>query len=101
MVTIEHRDVIQGGFPDTLPLVDAAFFDLPDASAVIPAASKIVKQGGMFCCICGVCDLFAVIGRICTFCPCIEQTQRVIPALQKNGFGGISHSVCHHHALIT
>eukprot|EP00698_Gefionella_okellyi_P025198 TRINITY_DN912_c0_g1_i1.p1 TRINITY_DN912_c0_g1~~TRINITY_DN912_c0_g1_i1.p1 ORF type:complete len:338 (-),score=87.51 TRINITY_DN912_c0_g1_i1:3-1016(-) len=73
VVTLEHRDVIRDGLPSTLPPVTAAFFDLPDASAVIQHIAPLMAQSGV----------------VCTFCPCIEQVQRVIPQLTKFGFAGV------------
>ena len=75
VVESAHRDVIDNGLPELLNnKADAAFFDLPDASAVVPAAARALKFGG----------------RFCAFCPCIEQSSRVSETLRSHGFNGAS-----------
>lgn len=72
VVIAAHRDVIVDGLPKDLQPVDAAFFDLPDASAVVEEAKRVLKTNGVFC----------------AFCPCAEQSLRVSETLRKHHFYG-------------
>ncbi|KAJ1915847.1 tRNA (adenine-N(1)-)-methyltransferase catalytic subunit trm61 [Mycoemilia scoparia] len=79
IVTSKHRDVIANGF-DIENYVDAIFLDLPAPWEVIGASKKAFNKG--------------VVGRICSFSPCIEQVQRTVLALNEHGFTGIRMYEC-------
>nr|CAB3226524.1 tRNA (adenine(58)-N(1))-methyltransferase catalytic subunit TRMT61A [Phallusia mammillata] len=70
-VTIYHRDVINDGFP-VENAADAVFLDIPRPDEALPQAAKALKSSG---------------GRICSFSPCIEQTQRFCALLRRPGSG--------------
>eukprot|EP00615_Pteridomonas_danica_P010627 CAMPEP_0114352970 /NCGR_PEP_ID=MMETSP0101-20121206/18326_1 /TAXON_ID=38822 ORGANISM="Pteridomonas danica, Strain PT" /NCGR_SAMPLE_ID=MMETSP0101 /ASSEMBLY_ACC=CAM_ASM_000211 /LENGTH=364 /DNA_ID=CAMNT_0001493599 /DNA_START=206 /DNA_END=1300 /DNA_ORIENTATION=+ len=84
MVTVTHRDVCSKGLSNQedenygfAPLgpqsVDAVFLDLPEPWLAIPQANKILKYNK----------------RLCSYSPCIEQTQKTCIALRANGFHSI------------
>ena len=71
VATVEHRDVCELGYPETLHgKADAVFLDLPAPWLAVPHAVKALKHGG----------------TISGFSPCIEQVQRTCLALENNGF---------------
>ena len=58
VVSLEHRDVEAGGFPEALHgTADAVFLDLPAPWRVVPSAAACLRPNGM----------------LCSFSPCIEQ----------------------------
>lgn len=71
LVTVYHKDVCTEGFQDLLPhSVDAVFLDLPEPWLALEHAARVLKSSG----------------RIATYSPCVEQTQRTVQALTENGF---------------
>lgn len=69
-VVSECRDVIQEGFSHPLfERADSIFLDLPSPWLAVPKALEVLKSGG----------------AICTFCPCIEQSQKSVEALTQHG----------------
>ncbi|KAJ1980625.1 tRNA (adenine-N(1)-)-methyltransferase catalytic subunit trm61 [Dimargaris cristalligena] len=74
MVTIQHRDVCKLGF-GLENEVDAVFLDLPAPWEAIPSARTAFRQN--------------LVGKLCSFSPCIEQVQRTCEALSDNGFTDI------------
>lgn len=98
LVTVHHKDVCRGlvsvpdkddnptkdnqpttvtavregspGFDLPGQSVDAAFLDLPEPWLAVPHAAFILKPNG----------------RIATYSPCMEQTQRTVEALETAGF---------------
>lgn len=71
LITVEHRDVCEAGFPHTLDdHADALFLDLPSPWKVVVAAKKALKMHGIFA----------------SYSPCIEQVQDTCDALRKEGF---------------
>ncbi|KAJ2749844.1 tRNA (adenine-N(1)-)-methyltransferase catalytic subunit trm61, partial [Coemansia nantahalensis] len=79
VVTIEHRDVLAGGFGKS-DIADAVFLDLPAPWDAVSAAKEALRKDA--------------IGRICTFSPCIEQVQRTVVALDEHGFSDIRMFEC-------
>lgn len=60
IVSVEHRNVEQAGFPEALAgTADAVFLDLPAPWRVVPAAAASLRPNGV----------------VCTFSPCIEQVR--------------------------
>jgi tRNA (adenine57-N1/adenine58-N1)-methyltransferase len=87
LVHVHHRDVCGGhpnnkdqataGIPDSGggfglggQAVDAIFLDLPEPWLAVPHAAFTIKPNG----------------RICSYSPCVEQTQQCVTALRDNGF---------------
>lgn len=77
-VTAKQRDACKDGF-DLEDTADAVFLDLPNPWLAISHAVKALKNSG---------------GRICTFSPCIEQTQKTCEALVAKGFKCIETMEC-------
>jgi tRNA (adenine57-N1/adenine58-N1)-methyltransferase len=78
LVETHHKDVCggakeQGGFDLPGQTVDAAFLDLPEPWLAVPHAAFILKANG----------------RIASYSPCVEQTQRTVASLEKAGFHSI------------
>eukprot|EP00878_Enallax_costatus_P018309 GHUV01019267.1.p1 GENE.GHUV01019267.1~~GHUV01019267.1.p1 ORF type:complete len:388 (+),score=88.38 GHUV01019267.1:192-1355(+) len=74
LITVQHRNIEEQGFPETLAgQADAVFLDLPGPWKVVVSAAQCVKPGGMFC----------------SFSPCIEQVQRTCERLDQLGFTDI------------
>jgi len=79
LVTVHHIDVCgkddgdKGGFDLPGQSADAIFLDLPEPWLAVPHASFCLKPNA----------------RIATYSPCVEQTQRTVQELQKNGFHSI------------
>lgn len=79
LVTVHHKDVCgktdstKGGFDLPQSSVDAVVLDLPEPWLAVPHAAFCIKKGG----------------RIATYSPCVEQSQKTIAALQKSGFHSI------------
>jgi tRNA (adenine57-N1/adenine58-N1)-methyltransferase len=69
VVTLEERDVVEKGFPETI-VADAVFLDLPSPWLAIAAAGKALKDNG----------------RLCTFSPSIEQVSKNVDAMKANKF---------------
>jgi tRNA A58 N-methylase Trm61 len=63
-----------GGFGLPGQSVDAVFLDLPEPWLAVPHAAFVLKTGA---------------GRIASYSPCMEQTQRTIQAMQCAGFHSI------------
>ncbi|KAK9481250.1 tRNA methyltransferase complex GCD14 subunit-domain-containing protein [Lipomyces japonicus] len=78
VVKCSHGDVCKKGFvtefDDTLDAT-AVFLDLPSPWLAIPHLKGVVSQKRMV--------------RICCFSPCMEQVQKTIEALQKDGWQDI------------
>jgi tRNA (adenine57-N1/adenine58-N1)-methyltransferase len=75
-VTCSHRDVVEGGFgieENKDVLADAIFLDLPNPWSVIDTSVKCLKPGG----------------RLCNFSPCIEQVQKAVAEMYKEGLTDI------------
>ncbi|EFX75994.1 hypothetical protein DAPPUDRAFT_306325 [Daphnia pulex] len=77
-VTAKQRDACKDGF-DLENVADAVFLDLPNPWLAIPHSVKALKKSG---------------GRICTFSPCIEQTQKTCEGLLAEGFKYIETMEC-------
>jgi tRNA (adenine57-N1/adenine58-N1)-methyltransferase len=78
LVETHHKDVCggskeQGGFDLPGQSVDAIFLDLPEPWLAVPHAAFILKANG----------------RIASYSPCVEQTQRTVASLEKAGFHSI------------
>jgi tRNA (adenine57-N1/adenine58-N1)-methyltransferase len=78
LVETHHKDVCggakeAGGFDLPGQTVDAAFLDLPEPWLAVPHAAFILKANG----------------RIASYSPCVEQTQRTVASLEKAGFHSI------------
>jgi len=82
LVTVYHKDVCRGGgdgesggggFGLPASSVDAVFLDLPEPWLAVPHAAHVLK----------------VSGRIATYSPCVEQTQRTCATLARCGFHSI------------
>lgn len=84
MVTVYHKDVCgkaggsqveeeQGGFGLPGQSVDAVFLDLPEPWLAIPHAAFCLKANG----------------RIASYSPCVEQSQRAVQAFAKAGFHSV------------
>lgn len=73
LVKVHYRDVCTDGFGVGEHVANAIFLDLPNPWLAIKAASiALVKNG-----------------RVCSYSPCIEQTQRTCKALKEHGFHSI------------
>lgn len=74
-VHIFNRDAYKDGFLVEGKLAahgaDAVFLDLPSPWCAVPHCVEVLRPGG----------------RLCNFSPCIEQVQRMITTLSKEGFG--------------
>ncbi|KAF0690584.1 Aste57867_18031 [Aphanomyces stellatus] len=73
VVTIEHRDACEQGFPDHLAgTVDVVFLDLPCPWKAVRVghAKKMLKHNGAFA----------------SYSPCMEQVQKTCDALRLDGF---------------
>jgi tRNA (adenine57-N1/adenine58-N1)-methyltransferase len=77
---VYHRDVCgkhgPGGFDRPQASVDAIVLDLPEPWLAVPHAAYCIKRNS----------------RIVSYSPCIEQAQKTIEALKKNGFHTIKTS---------
>lgn len=74
VVSVNHRDVEENGFPaDFSGKADAVFLDLPRPWKVVESAANSLRADGMFC----------------GFSPCIEQVQRTCEQLNYHGFKDI------------
>ncbi|KAK9829479.1 hypothetical protein WJX72_006111 [[Myrmecia] bisecta] len=79
LVTIQHRDIEKGGFPDELAgRADGVFLDLPGPWNAVASAAQSLRPDGVFC----------------SFSPCIEQVQRTCAALAKEGFYALRTMEC-------
>mmetsp|Transcript_10466 Transcript_10466/g.14825 ORF Transcript_10466/g.14825 Transcript_10466/m.14825 type:complete len:476 (+) Transcript_10466:141-1568(+) len=77
LVTVHHRDVCgkvddgsKGGFGLGPQAAHAIFLDLPEPWLAVPHAAYTLKPNG----------------RLASYSPCVEQTQRTIIAMRKAGF---------------
>jgi tRNA (adenine57-N1/adenine58-N1)-methyltransferase len=74
--TVTHRDVCgklnpeEGGFTVEPGTADACFLDLPEPWLAAESSAKSLKPNG----------------RLCSYSPCIEQSQRCVLALEGVGF---------------
>ena len=77
LVTVYHQDVCSHGFDNAVARhsVDGVFLDLPEPWLAIPHAAKALKH---------------YTGRIATYSPCIEQSQRSVQELTKCGFHSLT-----------
>lgn len=77
---VYHKDVCgkhgPGGFDRPQASVDAIVLDLPEPWLAVPHAAYCIKKNS----------------RIVSYSPCIEQAQKTIEALKKNGFHSIKTS---------
>lgn len=79
LVTVYHKDVCgkkeegTGGFDRPQASVDAVTLDLPEPWLAVPHAAYCLKPNG----------------RIVSYSPCVEQSQRTISALKQAGFHSI------------
>jgi tRNA (adenine57-N1/adenine58-N1)-methyltransferase catalytic subunit len=78
MVTVHHRDVcgkdgLGGGFGIGPQQAHAVFLDLPEPWLAVPHAAVTLKQGG----------------RLGSYSPCMEQSQKTIQKLKECGFHSI------------
>jgi tRNA (adenine57-N1/adenine58-N1)-methyltransferase len=77
LVTVHHKDVCgkhgPGGFDKPQASVDAIVLDLPEPWSAVPYAAYCIKPNG----------------RIASYSPCVEQSQRTIVAMKRCGFHSI------------
>jgi tRNA (adenine57-N1/adenine58-N1)-methyltransferase len=68
----DHDELVfgSGGFAIGQAAADAIFLDLPEPWLAIPHAAHAIKPNG----------------SICSYSPCVEQTQRTVQALRDYGF---------------
>jgi tRNA (adenine57-N1/adenine58-N1)-methyltransferase len=74
LVTVYHKDVcgkqLPGGFDRPHASVDATVLDLPEPWLAVPHAAYCLKPNG----------------RIASYSPCVEQSQRTLAVLKECGF---------------
>ena len=68
--TTEQEDDGTGGFQLGQAKAHAIFLDLPEPWLAVPHAAHTIKPNG----------------RVCSYSPCMEQTQRTTAALREHGF---------------
>jgi tRNA (adenine57-N1/adenine58-N1)-methyltransferase len=85
LVQVHHKDVCgktaatdgstagTGGFDLPGQTVDAVFLDLPEPWLAVPHAAYILRPNG----------------RVASYSPCVEQTQRTVASMKKAGFHSI------------
>ena len=79
--TIYHRDVCKTGFGETVAgRADAVFLDLPSPWEAIEHAKRAMRKDRT--------------SRIACYSPCIEQVQKTIEGLEKEGFKDITMYTC-------
>ncbi|TNJ30011.1 tRNA (adenine57-N1/adenine58-N1)-methyltransferase catalytic subunit [Giardia muris] len=71
IVTAQHRNVCDEGFPPELTNIDFVFLDLPEPGSVIEKLPRTVTVGS----------------KLCVFVPCLEQIHMAIQACVRAGFG--------------
>lgn len=74
LVTVYHRDVCTQGFDRPPNSVDAALLDVPEPWEAVPHAAYVLRTGG---------------GKLASYSPCVEQTQRTVAALEACNFHSI------------
>jgi len=83
-----HRDVYRDGFlfkdeetaAESSPLAEAVFLDLPAPWEALPHLTRAPKSGGL-----SALDPSSAV-HLCTFSPCIEQAQKTVSVLRRDGW---------------
>lgn len=73
VLTAQHRNVCEDGFPPELTNIDFVFLDLPEPGLVIEKLSRTITIGT----------------KLCVFVPCLEQVHAAIQACLRIGFGAL------------
>lgn len=95
-VTVKQTDACKDGFP-LEDIADAVFLDLPSPWLAIKHACKALKKSGTrYLEVYESRNQFSSVlgGRLCSFSPCIEQTQKTCEQLSSEGFTSIETLEC-------